>query len=279
MKKVCILGNSHVAAYKTAEADIAAAFPDLELSYFGVAWPQIDACACSPEGAFGLQRSAAAAVGLNWRSTVKQVQKINSRTHVAVGEYDAALLVGRDIRMREILQLLATTDIEGFADRGRPNLMSRAAFEAFVADLAVQAFSDDLAHLAGASRCATMIMPYLSAACLTDDRARYDDIRALAAQPADLHAVMSLVDDIARRRCAEIGLTYLPQKRETLVDGFLTAPDHSVGSRGLLRDGAAHPEQDYRHMNGAYALRGMEDFAAFARAGSAGAELTLTQTG
>ncbi|MGB0851719.1 MAG: hypothetical protein ACPGSI_00390 [Pikeienuella sp.] len=264
--KVCILGNSHVAAYKSAEADIAASFPDVEASYFGVSWPHIDACVCSADGAFGLQRAAADAVGLNWRGTFKHVRTINGRAMVNAAEFDAVFIVGRDIRMREILQLLATTDIEGFADRGRATLMSHAAFAAFITDLAKQAFPDDFAHLGAATRCAATIMPYLSAACLADERARYDDIRALEAAPADLDAVMGVVDDVVSARCKELGITYLPQRRDTMLNGILTAPEYSSGSIGLANGGAAHDAKDYRHMNARYAHVAVEDFIAFAQA-------------
>ena len=123
--KICVFGNSHVAAFKEAEAAIEARHEGVALTCFGAPWPQIDAFTITPEGRFAPDQGRAARAGLRWRGTIRLLREINGSDGIDLAGYDGALLVGRDVRMRDILQMLARTDIDGFASRKRPNLMSR----------------------------------------------------------------------------------------------------------------------------------------------------------
>lgn len=262
---ICIFGNSHVAAYKTAEATIRAAHPDLSLTFFGVPWPISDIFTITGDGRFAPDAGLTADAGIRWRPMIRRVKKINEQGDIDLTAFDAVLFAGHDIRMRDILKLLAQTDVDGFAERGRPCLMSRAGFEAIIADIVDNQMPDDFANMAKAARCAIATVPHQSERCLDDPRDHYDDMRALAATPADLDAVMAEIDRIVGERFAALGITYIPQRAATTSMGFLSCARHSEGSRRLIKPDVEFDDSDYIHMNAAYAAESFNDFAAFAR--------------
>lgn len=259
--KVCVFGNSHVAAYKTAEAELCAAYPSWQIDFFGAPFPQVDGLACDARGIYGPDQTLMAAAGLRPRGVARMLRDVNGREALPLGEYDAAFLVGHYVKVKDIIRMIADNDIDGYDDGARACRMSRAAFTAMASEIIATHIPESLAHMAGATKVWVSIIPFLSSACLEDDGTEYGYLRRAVASGADITPQMVLVHQLLAKRFAEVGLAYLPQPQATAPQQILTDARFSRGSRRLVAN-EAHGARDYLHMNAAYAVACFDDFTA-----------------
>lgn len=266
MIKVCVTGNSHVAAFKHAQAAIKGAHPGFAVDFFGVAFPHVDGLACNADGVFGVDRALSLAAGIQPHRVRAAVMVINEHPSIDLSDYDAAFHVGQYVKVKDILRIIAGYDVDGFPDRNRPGRMSFAAFEAMVQEIVDDHIPDWIGNLAGATRAWASIVPFLSEACLADEGTEYEYLRATAPDAAAIGPIMAFVQDIIGDRFAALGVTYIPQRTSTTPQQVVTAAKHSVGSRRFGGVGETHDARDYIHMNAAYAASCFDEFAYQARA-------------
>jgi hypothetical protein len=267
--KVCIIGNSHVAAFTNAEAALNAKYPSTEIDFFGVSFPHVDAIACNKDGMYGLDNALAAKIGLRPARVLRQIQAVNNVDAVNLLQYDAVYLVGHYIKIKDIIRMIAGNDIDGFADRAMPGLMSRAAFSDMAREIINTHIPDHVGLISKSAKTWVSIIPFLSADCLADEGTEYEYLRRVLHGDHDLRPIMDLIQGMIKERFAELGLCYIPQRATTAPQYVVSEAALSTGSRQFGKDGVSHETRDYMHMNATYAAQCFDDFAAFALAAPA----------
>ena len=261
MIRACVIGNSHVAAFRHARDNIHQAHPDFSVDFFGVAFPHVDGLACNVDGVFGVDRASSLAVGIQPNRVRAAVLNINEQPSIDLSAYDAAFNVGQYVKLKDIFRTIARYDVDGFPDRKRPGRMSRAAFEAMVREIVDDHIPDWIANMAGATRSWASIVPFLSAACLDDEGSEYQYLRHIVPDADAVAPIIAFVHQVIRERFTALGVTYIPQRRNTTPHMVVTATEHSAGSRRFGGAGEAHDARDYIHMNTAYAASCFDEFA------------------
>lgn len=266
MKKVCIIGSSHVAAYTNAKAQIAKTHPDFSVDYFGVSFPHVEGLACDAKGVYGLDRALAQSKGLRGNRAQAAVQRINERASIDLSQHDAVFYVGHYIKLKDVIRLIAVYDIDGFPDRGRSGLMSRAAFEAMTREIIHDHIPDRLGNMGRATRTWVSIIPLLSSACLEDVGSEYDYLRTVTPDALAIAPIMAWIQQMIGERFYELGITYIQQHPRTTPQLIVTERTYSQGSRVFGETAEEHGARDYLHMNADYAAMCFDDFAEQVRA-------------
>ncbi|MGB0505163.1 MAG: hypothetical protein ACPGGK_03115 [Pikeienuella sp.] len=262
--KVCIIGNSHVAAFTNAGASLRAKYPSFKIDFFGVSFPHNDGIACDANGVYGPDRALAEEVGLRPARVMRQVRAVNGADSVDLTQYDAVYLVGHYIKIKDIFRIIAVNDIDGFSDRAMPCQMSRAAFEDMAREIILTHVPDRLGLIADAAPTWVSIVPFLSADCLSDEGTEYAYLRRVLHGGHELTPMIDTIHSLIAERLNALNLRYIPQRSETAPQTVVTESAFSVGSRHFGEDGAAHETRDYMHMNADYAALCFDDFATLA---------------
>lgn len=249
--RVLILGNSHVAAPKSAWAAERGRWPALQPRFVGGHGEVLGALRA--EAGWLLPQTADAAEGL---------VRLNGDNRFALGDYDAFAVIGcgiglhRAVLMYRGARLSDFPSVAGGMDPPVP-LVSRAFFRAALAEqlaatTGARLAAEILAGLAAQGRQAPVLLseqprPSTEAGKADGQVAGFLRARRLgdAVALAELHE--------AAAAAAVPGARFLPQPAETRADALFTRPAFSAGSLRLTRGGpVAHPADDHIHGNAAY---------------------------
>ncbi|MEL6959197.1 MAG: hypothetical protein AAGL89_09640 [Pseudomonadota bacterium] len=103
--RIALVGNSHLTAFKEAEAQVLAAHPGLELSYFGLPNPIF----------FQSERMGGTALNLTEPAAVNRAQMIVEKGphRLDFASFDLVLLTSHGFFLRQVVQALEAVDILG----------------------------------------------------------------------------------------------------------------------------------------------------------------------
>lgn len=232
--RVLVLGNSHAATVRLAFPAIAAAYPSVQLSFWGL-----------PGAAF-----AKARVGRDGRlapdpsdgQSLRKVASWNEAETVDLSAFDRIFLVGLRHNLRPVLQLMRRLHPLDWGRKPGTLGVSAGFLRASVRGLIDQSLTEQADRTPFDARFAAMPAPY-PATTVTTEGALYEPVTsALAAHPQAQDLMEIYEDEIAAAHVAH-GLAYAPQPPETVAAAFLSHA-HFL----------ADPDRDGRHMNADYGL-------------------------
>lgn len=241
MRRILVIGNSHMAALRSAKDRIAAAYPMLDITYFGVPGNRFNA---SDVGLDGVFRTAA-----DDPKARRMAKKINGRADIDLQQFDNVLVVGPRFRLMRVLRMTERTEVAEWARGNGDRLVSEAFFDAGLRRLA-QDGADEVAVQFATSHPITVA----AAAFPTEDVLQggpFHD-RLLAEVSGHIHCgrIFRRYQKAVHDALLNNGLRYLPQPDETLAGPFLTNRAFATEATDL-RDGD-RPVADKRHMNAEY---------------------------
>lgn len=251
-RKICILGNSHIAAYIVAAREFPARWPELQIDAFGAQGNHLNRYRVV-EGRFVSQHEP----------TRARLRELVGRDSFALAEYDALVVTGlrfsfltaaHVFRELSTLAMPSVQSHEQALEQDRP-LASGAMIRAYVSELLAQTAGFRLAtRLRAASEVpvfmASQPRPAVSS---RDTGGPYGLLRSLCEQ-GDGTYVSALNRSVSHALCAEAGITYLPQPDDTISCGVFTNDAFMRGSVRLARrDNLAHGQDDVLHANADYA--------------------------
>jgi len=251
--RLCVIGNSHVAAFATGWKTLAAHYPDVTVTFYASHGTRIDQL----EPVRGALRANSRRV----RETMKWVSGGGSA--IVGADHDEFWLVGCRCSVKIMMAVYAAAWSESHAPDPRRTPVSDAAFASAAASLLR---GSGLLTLHGKLRPITSAPislfpdPNPSSAVLGSADERVEPLRVAARSgdgPALWGQYRAACDQLAR----EQDLTFCHQPDETREDGIFTVADYGRGSirltRGLEQE---HPESDPFHMNAAYGALMFERF-------------------
>jgi hypothetical protein len=239
--KVCVIGNSHLAAVKLGHDRIAADHPAFTLHFFGAEAASL----------WGLQREGTVLAPKNARLAGKLALTSGGAESIETRDYDAFVLVGLFFGMASLAQLFAGRRPFG-TDNPEADLMSRpfiraAAPDVLAGSLAVVTAAKIIAARQGlATRAPILLIP----TPLPSEAAQRQELGVWrTAHTTEL--LWNTYAEACRSLSGKLPFELLDQPSETTLPPAYTRETYSAGSVRLSAQ-EAHPEDDILHMNGEY---------------------------
>jgi hypothetical protein len=237
-RRVCIIGNSHVAAWKAGMDLVPEWRKEFDTEYFA---SQSDLMRH-----IELRDNVLVPTSELTRRRMKVVS--GEKTDISIGDYSHFVVIGLGLNTVEPVETLREFRLPPFqlvAAEGAP-VLSKAAFAALVESLARNSTA---AHIAGLVRKVTdapiviVPQPYPSEAVRgVTYWKRLDDSGVLTHAAELFRTYAAAVADGLRCQL-------LMQPASTVVRGHFTRNTYSTGSIRLARDNVEHPETEPFHMN------------------------------
>ncbi len=239
MKRLLILGNSHLVAVKAAWE--AAAPQGFAVEFFGApqrAWTRMTLL---PDNRFG--------VAGDFKRQRQITEQANGKATVSLNHRDIIVLVGGFSAAEPIAELLALCDIPGLRATGAATLLSEPLFAKACAALAAAQLPESDLH----TYAPVLMIPRPAPAetCLTSTNATYQHWHHIAAAPDGIATGFARFDAALTAAMAAKGLTYLPQPQATRTAIGLTHAHYLAPGGGTLQ-GEEKKRGDHAHMNQAY---------------------------
>jgi len=251
-RKIAVVGTSNIGALKYASEAIAAAHPDLALTFYGLPGGRFAEAGVDARGLFQPAPDDEATRALS--------RKVNGTEALDLQVFDAVFAVADTLGMAQVLFVAAQYDVVDWPTRRERPLISEPAFLAAM-DEAITARADALARqFAGIAPLYAALAPYPSVAVTRRGPHRQEPYPALAAHP-ELARVHALYISALTAALAARGIAFVAQPAETMAAPFLTRPEFARGAMDFRQHGRML--DDHRHMNAAF---GASLFRAFALA-------------
>jgi hypothetical protein len=246
MMKICMIGNSHVAAMRLAWDQVAPDHPDTEVSIYGG----------HARNLVSVKANAAAALQFDgpplWSFRVG-TEPSRARS-IPLAGVDAVVITGCDFGPPCVFRTYKRYHFAGLKGR-RKQALTREYFKRAVSEEATASAAGVLASCVQAAVAAPVFLvptPLPAEAGFSDmDKPRMEPYRA-ARDSGDGEALMALFGEL----CAELqakNITVIRQPEVTKASELATLQSYSDNSARLRADDdALHPENDYFHMNASY---------------------------
>ncbi|WP_066704965.1 hypothetical protein [Celeribacter ethanolicus] len=251
-KRLCVLGNSHMAAFATAAERDAARWPGMALDMFGAHGDALSRFEVQ-DGRFLSEDAEARA----------RLAHLVGRDAFALSDYDGFVVTGLHVsvftfvRMFRELSSVDMPSVKGASNAledGRP-LASGAMLRAYGAERLMRTGGIKLALML---RAATEVPVFVASQPRPSGRVRerggtYLGFSQLAAR-GDGGFVSDWFDRETEAFCASRRLKFIPQPAETVEEGLFTSESFLRGSVRLAkRKGLAHDDDDVLHANADFA--------------------------
>ena len=243
MKTLLFIGNSHLAAVKSAWD--AAPPAGYAAEFFGApqrAWQKM---ALLPGNQFGLTP------GGDYKRQREITEQANGISAISLDARNIVIMVGAFSAADPMATLLATCDIPDLRETGAPTLLSEPLFARACASMAAACLPEPGWLNRHDLTLATQPRPAPADRCMTSSHAQYQSWHALAQTPAGVPDAFALFDAALTDTMAAKGITYLPQPPATRTAPGLT-PARFLADGGGTKPGQEQRRGDHAHMNAAY---------------------------
>jgi hypothetical protein len=256
-KKVCIIGDSHIAAFKSVWNTDAERWPSLDLDVFGA---QSDNLAD-----FYVRKGKFVT---NNKEQRKHLRELTGRARLDLDEYDALILTGMQFSIASVVRMLRTTShLDQPSCAAVPNdelpsrpLLSNRLIQLYMEERLTQTLCYQVAksltkhtHSKGnRTRLILASQPRPASHALELGKA-YNGFRVLQ-RDGDAAYAEQVFERNAEKMCHTLGAAYLPQPEQTREGHLFTSHPFSQGSV-RLRSGEdrEHKSNDVLHANPTYA--------------------------
>lgn len=264
IKKVAIIGKSHVAAIKTAADAVSADYPGYELTFFAAPGPLFRKLELDPiNRVFGAIREDSL-------STKKRslLCKLNNADRILLDGFDAIVLAGLDVKENLNAQILRRFSIDE-TNHSKPNRrLSMSAYRAMLAELLADALPSIGWRNWEGPQIFAMPSPRVAENCVDVDN-------TIIVPPINVKSWVPLVQrnltqpeiftiyvEALREGFAGAGITFVPSPDETYGDSGLTKAEFARGAVNFRTIRNTGMDFDSKHMNaefGALCLRNLLD--------------------
>lgn len=231
MTRLCLIGDSHLAALKSGWAPDA--FPTIEPTFFA-----------APAKYMGDLAVADGALEASDDDLKRRLRLTSGDLTRIAGDYDRYLVHGLELSLALVLDLC----------RQVPGMRNSKSWQARVAAPSFMDTVDNVIRGSLAIRTAAKLRQVTAAPITLSptpvSSARYPNLRLRLSENGNAQIVADMFSDACRRAALEVKAGFLPQPTDTLdTDGLATKPIYSREPARFLIPNAA---EDLTHMNGEY---------------------------
>jgi hypothetical protein len=257
MRRLLLIGNSHLAAFKLGWDQIADQHGDLECHFFGAPADWIERAVFEN----GL-------IKVTVPGLAEKVARVSDgRASVAVAEYDAITFIGMRFGLPPYmseLSRLTTYDLGSLKPKFQ--VVSKACLRQLFHDILVESPAFRWASLVAKTFPKPIFMipqPLSSESRLKDDPA----IRRHPNYRAQITALYGVYQSATRALAESKGFTLIEQPASTIGSPGFTRSELSRGSVRLLDSSVAHRDAEFNHMNATYGVALLQVLLPAVRAG------------
>lgn len=240
--KICVLGNSHLAAFKLGWEQIAHGYPGVTADFFGMG-----------RDTFKHTKLENGEIVASKPELVEKMKLFSGgKSAIPVAEYDAFVVVGLVAGMIRLLRYLPGHGIAGEME-DRPQIVSyemvQDTWDEYVATTPMPHLIDMLREVSDAP-IVHFMRPMRSSAILDDDSARARFFQTMI-ESGDMPYAHDLLARVMEPHLKG-RMVNVPQPVETTVGMALTDKAFSIGSTTLRDEDLQHDDDDVSHMNADY---------------------------
>ena len=261
--RLCLVGNSHIGAYKRALNSLEGDLGDVAVTMFG-----------APGSMFADLRVENGSIVTDEEDAAQSLERTGGSRHIRLADYDAVVVIGASARLGVIASLLRSyrppflhprldaaerveadrkikRQLKDFYAGSLPVLVSDGLFGEILKSAAAQGNAnqllDDLAR-EGSVSLGHVVTP-LPSSLFLEARGKHplSRICQLGMGPFFSQRYWEAVE---RSLPASVQLIRPPD--DVIVDGLMTERSYSDGSVALSDDDGEHGEEDFLHMNESY---------------------------
>lgn len=245
MKRLLIIGNSHVGALKAGWDAMAHRPASVAVDFLVTVDAYLNVFDVAPDGRFGiLDRNSLPP------AHVRQAEAVNETTLRDLSDYSHVLLGGCFLGYQARLEMTANHRIDGIRDTTVPRpRLSAAAYTAFSLSLGLADLPKDwISGIKPWCKLAIGARPPLSEAILRVE-SENGAARTLAADTNGVRAALALTDAALEKVFSAQGLRYFKAPEGCIMPSGFTDERYSLGG---IRFRPMTEPSDMRHMNAAY---------------------------
>lgn len=246
MKRLLVLGSSHVAALKQAALGFDAPAQGVDLSFFAMAAPNFRLGRVGKRGVF--------APHLRSRADRDFIERVNGARTIDLTAFDHVLVIGFRFSLSDLAWLLMDHDILEGADTGKPQRCSEGFARGCIDQLVARELSLVSACMGKNRNYILTDAPY-PAQSISERAADYAPARALSAFMAhpDAPGLFDYWQQAVADAVQGAGYRWLPQPADTVSAPFAT--DAAFSRDAAHIGGGDLDNADHRHMNADFGLR------------------------
>lgn len=241
LRRVAVIGNSHIGALRNGWRASAGDFPGISLTFFGAIGRSLRELAL--EGRALVPMSGA--VRDTMRMTSRGLERID------LDAYDEVVVVAMEFSLRRLLRLHQTHRHPGLAGGANaPHLVSRAAFRMALSDALDGTVALQLV------RRIRSVDPDKPLRLVPQPRRRRGGAACepgtvgMDVRTEDAPILCALFDEVSAEVCARAGAAFCPQPPETIEQWIWTAPEYGDDAANV--SGAPTAAGDLEHMGERY---------------------------
>jgi hypothetical protein len=246
VKKVTVVGNSHIGALKTAWMELSRLYEGIEFDFFGMPGP----------ASLKLRFLGGSVLGLPLNGECSEYEidicrKLNSATSIDLADSDCIVYAGFEWRAEVIAQLIGMYDIEGIVETDAMRLMSAEAFASICRHTASKLpVCPDWSGWNGAP-VHLLARPMPSELILKSSRRKDRVWFPLGEKGAHARNAFDIFKQEISRAIDSKGLDIIFQPDFSLADFYLTKERFSTGSLKFVNNDR-HPQNEFVHMNASF---------------------------
>lgn len=241
MRSIAVLGNSHVGAIRQGWDEIRDQHQDTDVTFFAAPNRLFDCMELGINKSFGILDPSTVD-----EENLDKIRALNSSLVIDLTEFDYVFMLRKSVNSRDILNLLASSDVEGIRETESTNLISLSAFNAYI-DAEIQS------NLPASGWHQWERGKFWIVECPRASEEGLESRKRLKPLLRDTSGIVEALTNASKRNHAALNaveIGYVPQSQKTIADSGLT---HAEFSRDSLRiNSASHSDNDFAHMNAEY---------------------------
>lgn len=247
MKRVAVIGNSHVAALKMGWERISNDYSErISMRFFAAKQPLLEFLA------FDKERFGAIDPGKYKKDQLAELEMTNRGLTINLADFDEVLFPGLKYPEAEIFEILREFDVDDLPANNKARRLSLPAFQAFI-DECIRATHVDANWFAPRqARVTFMRRPRPRKSIMRPDTPPENPNNSFSdISDVSLWAANDLLDERLHAFFRNAGVNFAPQPKETLTTACFTRDELARGSVRLTT-GKQHPDNELFHMNAEY---------------------------
>lgn len=245
MKRIVVVGNSHIIAMRDAWHIIKDDYPRLNLNFFGTSGGIFQHLRIDSEMRFGCVQG----VELNPNQLAGLRRDAGAET-INLHDADAVIYVGFVSYERPIAKIIAEFNIDGLCSGSEGSRMSAAAYRDFVEDVARKAMPAEMWDGECIPSLVFVPTPRPSVDCSSGTLPIYEGWKRLIARNSEVANSLDVYLDRLEEIFASRAIRMVRHPAAALADSGLTRSEFSRGSATFQAN--IHGAEDFFHMNRDY---------------------------
>lgn len=252
MKKICIIGDSHVGAMKLGWDEISSEYPDVEIVFFAAARS-------------GMRQLTNDGSVLSIKKDLprEKVEQLGEYGSIDIEDFDAILCVGMGLLIHPFVKHQREHLLPGQSTSSRTqHYVSEDAYLESWIEIFEKSPLQHVLNVLGNAKASSVFVSFKPLVS-TDVSKKKDKVAKAYIELGENKKDRDRLWSILHRGIETVlpaSATFFPQPEETVLNELLTKSKYSVRSTRLMAPDEEHGIDDHKHMNASYGVAYIRNF-------------------